>query len=205
MHLVDGNRLSPRVDLGPVRAVGAVAPVMIEIGGHDRGCRRSEFGAAGIGIGLERQSFAVRTDDLIFVGGTGLHSGGKDLPDPDIGPQAHDMAAPIPVVEIADHRNPACIGRPDSKMHAVRALVADGVGSHLVEQAQMRAFSDEIVIHRAQHGPVGIGVVNFPGAGRIGCRIAQRLARCDGETPFEQATDCAGRSRPTGCPSSVSA
>jgi hypothetical protein len=103
MHLVDGNRLSPRVDLGPVRAVGAVTPVMVEIGRHDRGCRRSEFGAAGIGIGLERKSFAVRTYDLIFVGGTGLHAGGKDLPDPDIGPQAHDMAASIPVVEIADH------------------------------------------------------------------------------------------------------
>jgi hypothetical protein len=77
-------------------------------------------------------------------------------------------------------------------MHAVRALVADGVGSHLVEQAQMRAFSDEIVIHRAQYGPVGIGVVNFPGAGRIGRRIAQGLAGGDGKTPFEQAADFAG-------------
>jgi hypothetical protein len=57
---------------------------MIEIGGHDRGCGRPEFGASGKGIGLERQFSPFWTDDLIFVGGTGLHSGGEDLPDTDI-------------------------------------------------------------------------------------------------------------------------
>ena len=192
MHLVDRHGLAARVDLGPVCAVSAVAPVMVEVGGHDRGCRRPQFRAAGIGIGLERQPFAVRADDLIFVGGSRPDAGRKDFPDPDIGPQAHDMAAAIPVVEIANHRHPARIRRPDGKMHAVRPFMPDRMGAHLVKQAQMRAFGDEIVIHRAKNRPIGIGIVDFPGADGVGRGVAQWLTRLDGETSLEQACHRAG-------------
>ena len=68
------------------------------------------------------------------------------------------MAAAVPGVEVADHRDAPRVRRPDGEMHAVGALVVERVRAHLVEEAEVAALADVVVVHRPEHGAEGIGV-----------------------------------------------
>jgi hypothetical protein len=52
----------------------------------------------------------------------------------------------------------------------------------------------QVVVHRAEHGPVNVGVVDRPRslAVELSCRIAQWLPRCDGRPPSKRPLDRAG-------------
>ena len=57
-------------------------------------------------------------------------AGGKawdeELPGPGVAAQAHGVAAAVPTVEIADHRDAARIRRPDGEAHAGYAIARQG-------------------------------------------------------------------------------
>lgn len=61
------------------------------------------------------------------------------------------------------------------------------MGAELVEQPQMRAFGNEIIIHRAKHGTKGIGVFGHPVIGAAARAVAERLAAGDLGFAFEDA------------------
>ena len=103
------------------------------------------------------------------------------------------MAAAVPVVERPDHRDAPGIRRPDREMHAGRALMVDQVRAELVEQPEMRALGDVIVVHRAEHRPEGIGVGDPPLAAGIARAVAQRLALGDRQLALEEAGIVAAR------------
>ncbi len=95
-----------------------VVPLVPERRHGDRSGRRPQFRAEGERVGLQRHRLAVRPDDLELVGTPLADIRHEDFPDAGIPAQAHDMAAAVPVVEIADHGDAARVRRPDGEMHA---------------------------------------------------------------------------------------
>ena len=167
--------------------MGGVAPVVLELRRHDRRGGRAEFGRAGEGVGLERQAGAVGGDDLVLVGEAGADVGDEHLPDAGVAAEAHGVAAAVPGVEVADHRDAPRVRRPDGEVHAVGALVVEGVGAHLVEEAEMAALAHVVVVHRAEDGAEGIGVGHPPLAAGVAGAVLERLALPDRERAFEEA------------------
>lgn len=88
---------------------------------------------------------------------------------------AHDVAAVIPVVEIAHYAHQAGVGCPDGEMDPVGALVPHDMRAELVEQAKMRALRDQQVVDGAQHRPERVGIGDQPVAVAGGAAIADRL------------------------------
>ena len=187
MHLVDRDRRAAGVGLAPEVAVGGVAPVVVELRRDDRGGGGAELGGAGEGVGLERQAGAVGADDLVLVGEAGRDVGDEDLPDAGVAAEAHGVAPAVPGVEVADDRDAAGVRRPDGEVHAVGALVAEGVGAHLVEEAQVAALADVVVVHRAEDRAEGVGVGHPPLAAGVARAVLERLALADGERALEEA------------------
>ena len=61
-------------------------------------------------------------------------------------------------------------------MHAVGALVVDRVRAHLVEEPQVAAFADVVVVHRPEHRAEGVGVGHPPVAAGVAGAVLERLA-----------------------------
>ncbi len=72
-------------------------------------------------------------------------------------------------------------------MKAVGALVLEGMGTHLVKQAQMRAFTDVVVVHRSEDRTEAVGVGDRPFAGAVAGTVADRLRLLQGDYAFEEA------------------
>ena len=72
-------------------------------------------------------------------------------------------------------------------MDTIGPFMMDLMGAELVEKPQVRAFRDEIIIHRAKHRAVGVRILDFPGRGGICRRVTQWLASRNVYRPFEQA------------------
>ncbi len=83
--------------------------------------------------------------------------------------------------------DPAGVRRPDREVHAVGALVMDQVRAHLVEEPQVAAFADVVVVHRPEHRAEGIGVGHPPLAAGVAGAVLERLALADVERPLEEA------------------
>ena len=67
--------------------------------------------------------------------------------------------------------------------------------AELVEEPQMRAFGDVVVVHRPEHGTEGIGIGQPPVAAGVAQVIAERLAFADVDLAFEEAGIVAARQR----------
>ncbi len=186
MHLVDRDRHAPGVGLAPELAVRRVAPDMIELRRDDRGRGGAELGGAGERVGLQRQAPAVGADQLVLVGEAGANVGDEDLPDAGVAAQPHGMPPAVPGVEVAHHRDPPGVRRPDREVDAVGALVGDRVRAHLVEEAEVRPLADEVVVHRPEHRPEGIGVGHPPLAAGVPGAVLERLALADGKPALEE-------------------
>jgi len=76
-------------------------------------------------------------------------------------------------------------------MRAVDTLEFHFMGTELVEEPEMAAFADEIVVHRPQHRPEGIGIEHVPFRSGILRPESDRLAPVDLHLAFEQATGVA--------------
>jgi len=188
MDFIDGDGLAAGLDLGPMGAVRGVAPRMRKIRGGERGGFGPDFRMKGKGIALQRQQRTLGADDLEFVGAVAGDVGNENLPHPDILAMAHLVAAAVPIVEIAHHRNALGIGRPDREVHAIRALMGDAMRAHLVVKPDMRALRHQEIVDRPQHRTETVGIGDpplrtlalrlvFQGLGRAGDRAFQQPAR----------------------------
>ena len=133
--------------------------------------------------------------DFELVSDAGTDIGNENFPHAGVAPEAHDVAPAVPLVEIADHRDARRIGRPDGEMHTIRTFMMDRVGAELVEQSQMRALGNVIVIHRSKHGAEGIGIDERPFAGLVLGAIAHRSPTRRFDRPFEEPAIMAARER----------
>lgn len=186
MDLVDRDRGAARVGVAPEGTMIGVAPVMVEPGRDDRGGLGPQLGLAGERVGLEGQAVAVRADQLELVGGADLRLGDEYLPDADGLAQPHDVAAAVPAVELAHDADAAGVGAQTAKC-TPRRLVADGVGAHLIEEAQVAALADVIVVHRPEDRAEAVGVPDPPLAAFVARAVLQRLALADAQHALEEA------------------
>ena len=97
------------------------------------------------------------------------------------------MPAPVPGVEVADHADPPCVGRPDREVDAFGALVLHRVRAHPVEEPEVAALADVVVVHRPEHRPEGIGVGHPPLAAGVAGAVLERLPRLQSHRPLEEA------------------
>jgi hypothetical protein len=58
--------------------------------------------------------------------------------------QAHRMAAPVPDVEIADHRDPPGIRCPHGETHAIDAIDGLQLGAEATAQIAVIAFGEQV-------------------------------------------------------------
>jgi hypothetical protein len=153
VHLVDADGRVARIRLGAdVRHFGRRRKRLNDAGGvgaQARGERK--------GIGLA-QHVPMGRQDFEFVAVAWRNVRREDLPYAAFAPQAHHVAAPIPLVEIAHHRNAARVRRPHREGDTAHAIHLSQMGAELLEGAQMRAFGEQPDIGFAQDGRKSIGI-----------------------------------------------
>ena len=186
MHLIDRHGHAARIAMAPRLDIGLVVPHEVAGLGHAGRRLRPDFGVESERIALQRKQPPARIQQFELVA---LPDGGtwdEDFPDADVHALAHDMAAAVPVIEVADNGDARRIGRPDREMHAVMALVADGVRAELVVEAKVIALGHVVVVERAQHRAEEIGVEHRPGPLPVGGQVAQGLTVLDLDRAFEE-------------------
>jgi len=166
--------------------MGRIAPFMGRRSGRQRGRGGAQFGGKSERIGLERAKLAVGADDLEFVGAPLRDIGNENLPHADIGAAAHDMAAPVPIIEIAYHRDTLGIGGPDREMNAAGAFMRDEMRAHLVVEPPMGARRDQKVVNRAQHRAETVGIGDPPLRAIAARLVFDRRGRAQ-DLAFEQS------------------
>ena len=176
MDLVDRDRRPPRVPRPPAFQKSAIVPHERRRVGDHRCRLRPQLRGKGERVGLQRQQLAVGANDFEFVDRARREVGQEYLPDAG-GAPAHDVAPPVPLIEVADHRDAPRIRRPDGEMHAGDALLLEDVRAQLVEEAEVRALGRVVVVQRPEDGPERIRVDQRPRPCGIGRRITERLAR----------------------------
>ena len=164
-----------------------VAPVMRVRLLYNRGRLRTHFGFEREWISLQRQHAAILPGDFIFVSESCANIRQENFPDARRISQPHHMAAAVPKIEVADHRDALGIGSPDSKMHASRTFMLNQMGAHFVKQPQMRAFSNVVIVHGAKHRPKCVGVRHMPFAAMIAGPVAQWLAGLKRDRAFKKS------------------
>jgi hypothetical protein len=108
-----------------------------------------------------RQQCAVRAQQLVFVKRAGSKPRDENLPDAGAVPQPHRVAAAVPTVEIADHRNAPRVGRPDGKAHARHAVDQHRVGAEARREIPVLPFGEQVDVELAEQWAKRIRVFRF--------------------------------------------
>ncbi len=105
----------------------------------------------------------MRADDLVFVGFAGWQIGDEDFPDA-ARPRRLRIVRRRPSQSLNSPTTGDAfgVGRPDGEVEAGCALMVHEMRTELVEEPQMRAFSDVVVVHRTENGAEGIRVGHPP-------------------------------------------
>ena len=161
VDLVDRDRL-----IGPLRVRAAGHPVRIRPAiardvAHDRGRLRRMLRTKAHRVGLF-VPLAIGAEDLVFIGRALADQRQEDFPDAGGAAPAHDVAPPVPGIEIADDRDAPRIRRPDREMRAAHPFVFDDMRAQHLPQRVMRALAQQIFVHLAQDRAKAIGVLDQP-------------------------------------------
>ncbi len=161
MDLVDRDRF-----VGHLR----VAARRMDVGQRPdhRGRVRRALGGERVRVGLLGQHLAVRAAHSELVERARVQAGHEELPDARAVAQAHRMTAMIPVVEVADQRDAARVGRPHREGDAVGIVDPPPVRAELLVGAMVRAFGQQIDVVVAEHQGEAIRVVDRPAAAGVG-------------------------------------
>ena len=112
-----------------------------------------------MGVGLQRQQIAIGAEQLVFIEFPRLEARHEDLPEPAGKSVAHRHAPAVPLVEIADHADPAGVGRPYRKGDALDPVVHDRMGAELLVAGEMVTLDKEMQVEFAEHGGEPVDVV----------------------------------------------
>ena len=168
MHLEDADRRRRPPGAAPRRCEPSrIAPgEVVDAANHGR-VLRPQLAAGADRVRLQGQERAVGGTQLELVDRPLAEPGDEDLPDPHAATAPHRVAAAVPAIEVADHRDASRVRRPDGEVHARGAGMLDRVGAQPLPQPAMGALADEIVVHLAQDRREAIGVVHLPRAAII--------------------------------------
>ncbi len=154
MDLVDADRRVERVG-APARFVDR-QPGQQAL--HHRGGVRAQLGAEGEGVGLEAHD-AVDAEDLVLVELALADARQEDLPHAALAALPHHVAAAVPGVEAAHHRNPARVGRPHREARAGDAVDGHRVRAEPLVGAVMAAFGEQPDVEILDQRAEAVGVV----------------------------------------------
>src|SRR5215467_16056685 len=100
----------------------------------------------GKGIGfIGAIALEVRSDMILIEGFSGC-IGKESFPDSRLTARIECVAGFVPVIEIADYRDPLGIGRPDCEIGTAITAMRHGVSPQLIVKAKMLAFIEKIEI-----------------------------------------------------------
>ncbi len=119
------------------------------------------LGREGKRVGLERQELALRPLDLVLVDLAAPEPRQEQLPDAAFDALSHRVAASVPAIESADHRDPLRIRRPDQEGRALDALEGHRMGAELLVEAEVAALGHQIDVELAQDRREPVGVLDL--------------------------------------------
>ncbi len=155
VHLVDAHRAGQQVQFRPGRQPRRVGPLIDRARHHRRGGRRLLCPVGHrVGLGLPGP---VRSADVVLVAGAGSDARHEQLPDARPAERPHRVRPAVPVVEVADHPDAACVGRPDGE-RGTAELGPDHRAEHLPELL-VPALRDQVQIDLAERGQMPVCVV----------------------------------------------
>ena len=133
----------------------------------DMACRRSDAGGgvrsqlefSGIGVGLDQHLAAVAVTDFEFVQAAGRKPGNEDFPHSRASQATHGVDAAVPAVEVADHADSLCVGRPYREAHARNAEAFHRLRAQHAVALIEPAFAEKKEVVLADGAGEGIGVV----------------------------------------------
>ena len=160
VHFIDGQWLVMGLALRALFHPFGIVPGIIQRRGHHRTGGRRRLAGARQRVGLERQQ-ALLAEDLVLVDLPDAEAGNEQFPHARGVAQAHRMATPVPGIEVADHRHPPRIGRPDGEAHAVHLLVPRQLGAEHLAQLTMITLAEQVDVQIAQQRAEGVGVLGF--------------------------------------------
>ena len=162
MDFVDGDGPVVPARLPPPFHPVAVAPRLSPRIAHDGRGGRWMLRPETHRVGLERQQRAAGAPQLELVAGALRHPGQESLPHAGRSAPAHGVAPPVPVVEVADDRDPPRVGRPEREVHAGDSVSRQGVRPQHLPEVEMRAFAQKVLVLLPQHRAEAEGIVLLP-------------------------------------------
>ncbi len=154
------STVRPECAIAPRRPIRAASGAC-----RHRRRRRAQFRVRKRRVGLQRNSLGPsRPDDLVFVGLALPRQSGRNISQMPVSwRHPHRMAAAVPLVERRRPRRHAGRSAPTPR-NARRTRPHDRcmMRAELVEEPEMRAFGDVVIVHRPEHRPEGKGVDHLP-------------------------------------------
>ena len=162
VHLVHCHRRVERIGASAPGHPVVIVPHVVQRP-HARGGAWRRLAAHGERIGLVHPVAVVTRDDVELVLGADRRAGDEAFPDAGLvvaGLQR--MGVRVPVVEIADHRRPRGVGRPQREAHALATALAARVGAEFLVQPGVGTLAEQVDIVFRQ--AMGLGIEG----GRVG-------------------------------------
>src|SRR6185295_16269839 len=97
-------------------------------------------------VRLERNARTACADDIEFVACTREDAWHEQLPDARAVAQTHWMAARVPGIEIANHRDPSGIRRPHREPRAAYAVNGHHIVAEYSGQLEMPPLAEQVEI-----------------------------------------------------------
>ena len=195
MHFVDGDRRRCRLPVGPTSHPVLVIPTQGRSrGSDDRRRARRKLSLLGDRVCLVGDMSPVRSENVELVAGSRTQTRDENLPNTRRRPQPHRMPAPVPGIEVADHRHALGIRCPHREAHAFHPVHRYDVGTESFGKFEVPTLVEQMKIEIAQGGTKGIRVFSLldgPGpldADPIGTGLRNRPLEQAGYAPRLQRT-----------------
>src|ERR1700730_5293219 len=147
--------MTPLAACHPIRVVPTE-----RVRAYHHGCGRGgRLGLLCDGIGLLRQTSAPDADDIELVASARANARDEQFPDARAVAKAHAVAARVPSVEVAAHRNAACVRGPDRKARAGYPLHRHGIRAERLREVKVSSFVEQMQVDVAQQRPEAVWVL----------------------------------------------
>ena len=122
---------------------------------------------------------------LVLVDFTRLQARHEQLPHAGLVAQAHGMAAAVPAVEGADHRDAPGIGRPHGEAHACHAVDLHELCTQAAAEIAMSSLADQVQVDVTEQETEAVGVFRLLNAvGPVNAQpVGEGLVQRDDEQP----------------------
>ena len=158
VDLVDRHRAVERAGLAPLLEPRLVVPDVLRVM-HDRRRLGRDLGLERDRVGLQAD-LAVGREDLVLVVRAVADAGQEQLPDAAGAERAHRVDAPVPVVEVADHRDRPRGRRPDRERGPGDAVDLGHVRAQALPQLLVAPLAEQVHVELADRRQEAVRIVD---------------------------------------------